>query len=360
MWELLNTFPFVDKASRAVALSAILTSLIRPSLASAPLHAFSAPAAGSGKSLLMDIASMISTGHETPVMAQGRTAEEFEKRLGAALVAGDATIAIDNCEQQLGGELLCQVLTQAVVKIRILGQSKQADVPTNVTVFATGNNLRIVGDATRRTIVCSLDPQCERPELRKFSVDVLQLIRRHRAKYVAAGLTFLRYGFIEQDLLSNHWTPEPLGSFEMWSRWVRPLVAWMTTADPCATIERAKAQDPELEGRASVLYHWHSVIGGKPVTVSEVIESAIEQNLNFALETDGKRFAHDAFREALLAVAGNAGNIDSRRLGNWLARFRDRIASGKKIISATKASGYGRWQVVRVSDADAEVGGAVE
>ncbi len=146
----------------------------------------------------------------------------------------------------------------------------------------------------------------------------------------------------------------------MWSRWVRPLVAWMTTADPCATIERAKAQDPELEGRASVLYHWHSVIGGKPVTVSEVIESAIEQNLNFALETDGKRFAHDAFREALLAVAGNAGNIDSRRLGNWLARFRDRIASGKKIISATKASGYGRWQVVRVSDADAEVGGAVE
>src|SRR6266446_8622334 len=101
-----------DEPSRAVSISAILTSLIRPSLPSAPLHAFTAPIRGSGKSLLVDVASMISAGHETPVMAQGRTAEEFEKRLGAALIAGDGTISIDNCEQPLGGDLLCQVLTQ--------------------------------------------------------------------------------------------------------------------------------------------------------------------------------------------------------------------------------------------------------
>ena len=184
---LLRDFPFVDEASRAVALSAILTSLIRPSLRSAPLHAFTAPTAGSGKSLLVDIASMISAGHETPVMAQGRTAEEFEKRLNAAFIAGDATIAIDNCEQALGGEFLCQVLTQVSVTIRLLGQTKNNVVPTNACLFATGNNLRIIGDLTRRTIVCSLDPQCERPELRNFPADPLELIRQNRALYVAAG-----------------------------------------------------------------------------------------------------------------------------------------------------------------------------
>src|SRR5262245_18836922 len=48
--ELLKTFPFVDEPSRAVAISAILTSLVRPSLPSAPLHAFTAPIRGSGKS----------------------------------------------------------------------------------------------------------------------------------------------------------------------------------------------------------------------------------------------------------------------------------------------------------------------
>ena len=126
---LLRTFPFVDEPSRAVALSAVLTSLVRASLPSAPLHAFTAPTAGSGKSLLVDIASMISTGQETPVMAQGKTAEEFEKRLGAAFIAGDGTISIDNCEQPLGGEFLCQVLTQSLVSIRILGQSNNVKVP---------------------------------------------------------------------------------------------------------------------------------------------------------------------------------------------------------------------------------------
>ena len=119
-------------------------------------------------------------------------------------------------------------------------------------------------------------------------------------------------------------------------------------------MERAKAQDPELESLANVLYHWYSLIGDIPVTVSDVIEIAVEQNPSFGAEADGKRFVHDAFREALLVVAGNVGNIDSRRLGIWLARFRNRIASGNKIISATKASGYGRWQVVRVSHTDAE------
>jgi putative DNA primase/helicase len=55
----------------------------------------------------MDIASMISTGHETPVMAQGKTAEEFEKRLGAALIAGDGTIAMDTAKLRSGA--ICYV-----------------------------------------------------------------------------------------------------------------------------------------------------------------------------------------------------------------------------------------------------------
>ena len=348
--QLLETFPFVGGHSRAVAFSAILTSLIRPALPSAPLHAFSAPAAGSGKSLLMDIASMIATGHETPVMAQGKTAEEFEKRLGAALVAGDGTIAIDNCEQPLGGDLLCQVLTQKVVNIRILGQSKQAQVPTNLCVFATGNNLRIIGDATRRAIVCSLDPGVERPELRSFDVDVLELTRQNRPQYVVAALTLLRYAMIEQQALSAAWTPTTLGSFEEWSRWVRPIASWLAGADPCATMERAKAQDPELESLANVLCYWHAVIGDKPVTVSEVIEIAARQNSHSPFDADAKRFVNDAFREALLVVAGTAGCINNYRLGNWLGRYRDRVARGKKIISATKDDGYGRWRVVRVLD----------
>ena len=44
----------------------------------------------------------------------------MEKRLGAALIAGDRIISIDNCERPLGGELLCQALTQRILKPRVL------------------------------------------------------------------------------------------------------------------------------------------------------------------------------------------------------------------------------------------------
>jgi len=346
--KLLKTFPFVDDASRAVALSAILTSLIRPSLAAAPLHAFTAPVRGSGKSLLVDIASIITSGHEASVIAQGHTAEEFEKRLGACFLAGDAIVAIDNCERPLEGELLCQVLTQLRVTIRVLGLSRNVVTPTNASLFATGNNLQIKGDLTRRTIVCALDPRCERPELRSFEANPLDVIRQDRPRYVAAALTLLRYAASSQ--LPPWAMPNPLGSFEGWSRWVRAAVIIATGADPCATMERIQAQDPEAERLVAVMHEWQAIIGDRYVTTSEVIDIATKQRPTSSVEE--KRFVHDTSREALLAVAGNGGNIDGRRLGAWLGHNKDRIVGGKKIEMGPMLNGINRWQVVPADGAE--------
>jgi putative DNA primase/helicase len=49
--KLLNEFPFVDLASRSVALSGLLTTVCRPALSCVPMHASSAPAAGTGSYL---------------------------------------------------------------------------------------------------------------------------------------------------------------------------------------------------------------------------------------------------------------------------------------------------------------------
>src|SRR5262245_32428487 len=122
---LISTFPFADELDRSVALSAILTTLDRRVMHAAPMHAFTSPTAGTGKSLLVDLASILATGRPMPVISQGRTEEELEKRLGAALLAGDAAISIDNCEHPLQSVFLCQVLTQSHVKIRVLGYKQE-------------------------------------------------------------------------------------------------------------------------------------------------------------------------------------------------------------------------------------------
>jgi hypothetical protein len=117
-------------------------------MATAPLHAFTAPSAGTGKSLLVDIASVLATGRLMPVISQGRTEEELEKRLGAALLAGDPAISLDNCEHVLQSAFLCQALSQQILNIRLLGLSRVVETPVSATILATGNNLTIGGDLT--------------------------------------------------------------------------------------------------------------------------------------------------------------------------------------------------------------------
>ena len=128
--DLLSTFPFVGPIDRAVALSGILSAIDRRSVPAAPLHGFSAPVAGSGKTMLVDICSMIATGRPAPVIDQSRSDEELEKRLVAALLRGSLILSIDNCERPLDSSLLCQALTAVgTLQLRVLGASRDLDVP---------------------------------------------------------------------------------------------------------------------------------------------------------------------------------------------------------------------------------------
>jgi len=336
--DLIGSFPFVTPADRSVALSAILTTLIRRSLPTAPLHGFNAPTAGTGKSMLVDLASIIATSRPAPVIAQGKSEEEMEKRLGSALIAGDVLIAIDNCEEPLGGELLCQAMTQTSLKVRILGKSMNAEVPSNATLFATGNNLTLIGDMTRRAIRATLDAGVERPELRAFDRDPLAMVMQHRGDYVAAGLTILRAfhvaGRPEQTV--------PLGSFTAWSGWVRDALIWLDEADPCETMEGMRGADPKLEALRSALEEWRSVIGTDRVTVREIIERAAAQQTQLFGKPE---FVNPEFREALLRVAGEGGAINGLRLGKWLSQHQNRVVSGHRIVAAGSSGNRAYWQL---------------
>jgi hypothetical protein len=337
----IETFPFVGEADRAVAMSAILTTIIRRTMLTAPLHAFNAPVAGSGKSLLVDIASMIATGRRAAVIAQGKTEEEMEKRLGAALIAGDQLISIDNCEAPLGGELLCQALTQQMLKVRILGKSKNAEVPTNAAMFATGNNLMLTGDVIRRAVRCSLDAGVERPELREFDFDPVAEAAAKRHVYVLAALTILR----AFSVAGRPRKSIPLGSFTEWSSWVRDSLIWLGMADACETMEQVRNSDPQQEALVSVVEQWSLMIGDRIVSVKDVIDAAIEPK-SLTVYSPRTEFLRPDFREALLTVAGEHGAINSRRLGKWLSAKQNRVVGKMKFISMGTVSGVMRWRLV--------------
>ncbi len=336
--DLISTFPFIGAADRSVALSTFLTASIRRTLPTAPLHGFSAPVPGSGKSMLVDLPSIMVTGREAAVIGHGGSEVEFAKRLGSQLLAGDAQISIDNVEEPLGGELLCMALTQTKVRVRILGVSDTPELPTNALVTATGNNLTLYGDVTRRALLANLDPKCERPELRIFDRDVIEVMKAERGRYLVACLTVLRaYHLVGRPKQRN-----ALGSFVTWSRWVRDALIWLDQADPVDTMEVMRDADPKLIALKSVVSQWHEVIGTERVSVKTLIERAT------ASKTDawGKPvFTYPDFREALLVVAGAGGAVNSERLGKWLREHKDRVVSKLRLTKVGVTHGMTTWQL---------------
>ncbi len=323
----IDTFPFLTPADRAVALSAILTALDRRSMATAPLHAFTAPTAGTGKSLLVDLVAILATGRLMPVISQGRNEDELEKRLGAALLAGDAAISLDNCDHVLQSAFLCQALTQQHLNIRVLGLSKNVETPVNVAIYATGNNLSIAGDLARRSLLCSLDARCGHPERRRFDVDVIAMARANRANLVAAALTVLRAWHVVNEHVDRH----PLGSFEEWSHRVRAPLLWLGHADPCDTTIKVQADDPRLLSLVTVLVQWRDNLGTLTAyTVQQVINRAINVN---------------DFHVALLNVASSrTGNVVSNeRLGRWLRKVEGRVVNKLTLKRTGNSGGYPTW-----------------
>ena len=87
-----------------------------------------------------------------PVIAAGPNLEETAKRVDAQVIKGFTMLSIDNASIHLGGDELCQVVERPAYAPRILGKSLMKERRNIWTIFATGNNLRLKDDVTRRSV----------------------------------------------------------------------------------------------------------------------------------------------------------------------------------------------------------------
>jgi hypothetical protein len=271
-------FPFVPdgpngtSASRSVMYAALLTALVRRTLRSAPMHGVSAPTPGTGKTLAIQVVSMVATDRTLTAVSQGPHAEEDEKRLFSILLQGDQIVSIDNVTRPIGGNAFCTIMTEETWQNRILGESRNVRVPTNVLWMPTGNNLTFEGDMTRRALLCQMDAGIENPESRSFDLDLMQWVPANRAKLVAAGLTILRAfvcaGRPGLDRL------KPYGSFEEWSNLVRGAVVWLGEPDPCITRKFIAADDPVKAELSEFFKAVYDTIGTTEFTAGELIKAA--------------------------------------------------------------------------------------
>jgi putative DNA primase/helicase len=250
--ELLTEFSFVDKASRSVALCCLMTPVLRGGMQVAPLHAVTAPAAGSGKTYVIDLASAIAAGEIAPVISAGPDEKETEKRLAAELMEGQPIVSIDNLNGELRGDFLAQAIERPLVKPRILGVSKNQLIQNKYTLFANGNNLQTVGDLNRRVVVCLLDANVEQPELRQFRHKPVDMILNDRSKYIAAILTIAKAYLAA----GSPRVCAEIASFGDWTRLARAPLIWLGRVDPIQTMAKARKDDPELARLEALVSAW--------------------------------------------------------------------------------------------------------
>ena len=328
-------FPFETEQDRAVMVAAMLTAVAAAGLqgCNIPGFCFDATTPGSGKSMLADIAAIIGTGEEasrTPQTGQ----EEFRKQLLTLLLEGTRFVLIDNITSALGGAALDAVLTSPRFRDRVLGVSQNADLPVDLVVMATGNNLQVKGDLARRVLRCRLTPDMERPEERSdFKIPrLIPWVKENRTSLIAACLTILRGYFV-----AGHPSVRTarMGSFEDWAQRVRDPLVWLGMPDPVLTQRRVRAEsDSGLEAWTEAL---------------QALGAAFDSGVSFT--TSGLMRSEDAAQVTARDLVGACLTkpLTPSTMGHLFKKHRGRRVQGLRLVRDGR-----RWSVER---SGTEVGG---
>lgn len=334
--DLLTEFNFLGKSDLAAALSALLTAVIRPSLAHAPMFHVHAHMVGSGKSYLCELITALGTPQRGTPTTFPADDEECRKLLLAALLRAPAVIEFDN----LTGDLiphksLCTALTSEHMSGRILGLSKTTTVSTRALFLSSGNNVGPVQDMTRRCITIHLDPGVEVPAARSFNrPELVRDVLRDRGRYVTAALTIVRAwiaaGRPKVDCKS-------MAGYGEWSDLCRQPLLWLGLADPTESVFEAIAEDPDRETLGRLLTGWQSAFGKAAATVREAVEVS---------SFGGGR---EEMGDVLHDIAEERGEINRRKLGWWIRRHAGRIVDGRRFVRVPGNRGREVWRVEPVS-----------
>ena len=143
----------------------------------------------------------------------------------------------------------------------------------------TANNLRCTEEISRRSIRIRIDPQTDRPWLRKDFVhgDLLAWARQNRSHLVNACLTLV-WAWVEEG--SPRWRGTLLGSYEEWSAVLGGILGVAEIPSFLENAERAYAEaDVETEEWRALTVLWWQRFRNKPVNASDVHDLCLKGEL---------------------------------------------------------------------------------
>lgn len=272
--EVITDFPFDCAASRANAIAAMFTPILRPMIdGCVPMSIFDKPQSGTGASLIAEVMSLVATGRRSPMISPTRNDEEMRKLITSLLSRGQTVATIDNVELPLYSPSLALLLTSWTWRDRILGRSEDIILQNCLTWSITGNNVQLRGDLPRRCIWIRMDAKMSRPWLRNKTrfkhPNLIDWVSENRGYILAAILTIIRAWVVAGKPKATN-LPS-LGSFERYCDVVGGILASMGSTGFLNNINAMYAEaDVETPEWEEFLEVWHDTVGDTSITVADI------------------------------------------------------------------------------------------
>jgi hypothetical protein len=330
--ELLCDFPFADRAAKANALALILLPYVRPMIAGpTPLHLINAPAPGTGKDLLAQLAAVLATGRPCGTKSESHTEEEWRKNLTSWLVAGCPFAYLENINYALNSATFAKCLTGTMHRDRALGfNDKEYELPIRCVWVGTGNNVMMSGELARRVVEIRIDANCENPSQREgFRHRLPDWAVENRSQLVRACLVLIR-AWVAAGMPKQ--PPRQIGSFEAWAEVMGGILhvagAPGFLSNWSAVLEDVNSTEGEW---AEFVLAWYGQFAERAVTCSELYQTVCEYTGKL-----GSVFRHDS------KASG------ANQLGFALSRKKGAVVAGYKVEHRPAGSSHdkiGRWQL---------------
>lgn len=223
--EPIAEFPYADGASEANVLALVLTPICRPAIrGNVPMAVINGTQPGTGKGLLTEVVSRITTGRASSMSQMGR-GEELRKVITALLHGGDPIIIFDNQSGPIHSPILASAITATEWKDRTLGKTESLSIPQRAVWITTGNAIQLGGDLPRRCYIINMDAKQSQPWNRKNfkHADLNGWVTANRGRLIAAALTLAR-GWYAAGCPAA--TVPTLGSFPDWPRVIGGILAF--------------------------------------------------------------------------------------------------------------------------------------
>jgi len=344
-------FPFADAPSRANAIASILTPIVRPAIdGPTPLALIDAPQAGTGKTLLAEVGSLIATGRPAESFSAPTDPEEWRKKITTTLCSSSSVVVIDNVLHRLDSDALCMALTAITLSDRQFRTFDKLVLPVRCTWIATGNNIQLGGDMPRRCYWIRLDAKMSRPFQRTgFRHENLRgWVIEHRGELVTAILTIARYWFAQGQPKPK--SIKPLGSFESWCYVIGGILEAAGVEGFLGNIE-TMFEDSDLEAAQweAFLLALDGIFMGHPFKVTDVVGKLSSRHAQPV--TDAANVLRPVLPDFLAEAADRTDGFFQRRLGNSFSTRVGRRFGGSQVhlvrAEEDRNSKVARWMIKR-------------